>query len=130
MGYLSSVGIYEDKNAYSSAVDIPKIRIFRFEENIFYANVEVFKKLFAKRINFRVDEQLKTMNAEIDKVEREYKARMTAPKQHLFSIQRVLQKRSKVQENANNQNEDIDEDERRKCDEEKKQTVRDQEKLT
>ena len=97
LGYLSSAGIYEDKDAYPSAVDIPNIKIFRFEENIFYANVEMFKKLFLKRIDFRVDDQIKAMNNEIAKVEQEYRLRLAKPNKHVEKFKRRFLKNDGLQ---------------------------------
>ena len=88
LGYLSSAGIYEDKDAYPTAVDIPNIKIFRFEENIYYANIDMFKKLFIKRIAFRVDDQIKAMNNEIAKVESEYKSRLAKPNKYVENLKR------------------------------------------
>lgn len=92
LGYLSSPRVYEDKNAYPSAADIPNIKIFRFEENIYYANVDMFKKLFIKNIDFRVDDQLKAMNDEILCVEREYKTLLMKPNKNFTRIKRHFQK--------------------------------------
>lgn len=43
----------------------------------------MFKKLFVKRIGFRVDDQIKAMNEEILKVKSEYKARLIKPKKFM-----------------------------------------------
>lgn len=78
---------------------MPKIKIFRFEENIFYANVDIFKKLFTKRIGFRLDDQLKAMMSEIDSIEQEYKLRLAKPKIHtLAQFKRCLQKNPVIQQ--------------------------------
>ncbi|CAF0940342.1 unnamed protein product [Rotaria sp. Silwood1] len=102
LGYLSSPRVYEDQNAYPTATDIPNIKIFRFEENIYYANVEMFKKLFIKRIDFRVDDQIKAMNDEIINIEREYKLRLTKPSNTLMKFKRHFQK-----DNTTNTNETV-----------------------
>ncbi|CAF2043604.1 unnamed protein product [Rotaria magnacalcarata] len=91
LGYLSSASIYEDKNAYPSATDIPNIKIFRFEENIYYANVDVFKKLFIKRMEYRVDDQIKAMNDEVMSIEREYTARLNKPNKHIMKFKQRFQ---------------------------------------
>ncbi|CAF0854145.1 unnamed protein product [Adineta ricciae] len=100
LGYLSSAGIYEDQNAYPSATDVPNIKIFRFEENIYYANVEMFKKLFMKRIGLRVDDQIRMMNEEIANIEREYKLRLAKPNKQLANLKRHF-KREEVTINEN-----------------------------
>lgn len=118
LGYLSSAGVYEDQNAYPSATDIPNIKIFRFEENIYYANVDIFKKLFIKRIGLRVDDQIKLMNDDISNIEREYKARLAKPNQTLMNIKQRFQKETST---TNNDIDDIDET---KIIEEKKDKVK------
>ena len=90
LGYLSSAGVYEDKNAYPTGTDIPNIKIFRFEENIYYANVDMFKKLFIKRIGLRVDDQIKAMNDEIMDIEREYKTRLAKPHRQFPFFKRTV----------------------------------------
>ncbi|CAF2630360.1 unnamed protein product [Rotaria sp. Silwood2] len=102
LGYLSSPRVYEDKNAYPTAIDIPNIKIFRFEENIYYANVDMFKKLFIKRIDFRVDDQIKAMNDEIMIIEGEYRSRLAKPNNTLMKFKRRFQK-----ENTTNTNETV-----------------------
>ncbi|CAF0970223.1 unnamed protein product [Adineta steineri] len=108
LGYLSSAGVYEDQNAYPSATDIPNIKIFRFEENIYYANVDMFKKLFIKRIGLRVDDQIKAMNDEIMNVEREYKLQLAKPSNKFKNIKRHFRK-----ENETIQNDEIVIDEKK-----------------
>ena len=121
LGYLSSVGIYEDKNAYPSAADVPKIKIFRFEENIFYANVDMFKKLFTKRIGFRIDDQLKAMTNEINAIEHEHKLRLAKPKNHTFAqFKRRLQKNGATQPEAIGNDEAITIDEKELLEEKNK----------
>lgn len=92
MGYLPSANVYEDRTAYPSAVDVPKMKIFRFEENIYYANVDMFKKLFTKRINFRVDDQIKAMNSEITEIERAHRNRVAQPNKLLAHVKRRFMK--------------------------------------
>ena len=92
LGYLSSADVYEDKSAYPTATDIPNIKIFRFEENIFYANVDMFKKLFNKRIGLRVEDSIKAMNDEILAVEREFKQATAKPNTTLMNFKRRFQK--------------------------------------
>ncbi|CAF4014117.1 unnamed protein product [Adineta steineri] len=99
LGYLSSAGVYEDQNAYPSATDIPNIKIFRFEENIYYANVDMFKKLFIKRIGLRVDDQIKAMNDEIMNVEREYKLQLAKPSNKFKNIKRHFRKENETIQN-------------------------------
>lgn len=112
LGFLSSPHVYEDKNAYPSATDIPNIKIFRFEENIYYANVDVFKKLFIKRIEFRVDDQIKAMNDDIMKVEQEYKARLAKPNRIVAKFKNRFQKDNipNKGENFGQDNDVIDDD--------------------
>ena len=92
LGYLPSASVYEDKTAYPSAIDVPNMKIFRFEENIYYANVDMFKKLFTKRINFRVDDQIKAMNSEINEVERAHRNRVAQPNKLLMHVKRRFMK--------------------------------------
>lgn len=92
LGYLSSAGVYEDQNAYPAASEIPKIKIFRFEENIHYANVDMFRKLFTKRIGFRVDDALKAMNTEVNRIEQEYRLRLDPAKSSLTDLKKYFQK--------------------------------------
>ncbi len=122
LGYLSSANLYEDKNAYPSATDIPNIKIFRFEENIYYANVDMFKKLFIKRIGFRVDDQIKAMNDEIRKIEQEYKLRLTEPNKQLMNFKRRFYKKNTINKDDIISNEKIEIDEK-KIIEEKKEKV-------
>ncbi|CAF0774374.1 unnamed protein product [Adineta steineri] len=99
LGYLSSAGVYEDQNAYPSATDIPNLKIFRFEENIYYANVDMFKKLFIKRIGLRVDDQIKAMNDEMMNVEREYKLQLAKPSNKFKNIKRHFRKENETIQN-------------------------------
>lgn len=98
LGYLSSADVYEDQNAYPSANQIPKIKIFRFEENIHYANVDMFRKLFAKRIGFRVDDALKSMNSEINRIEEEYRSRLSKSKVNIITLKKYFHKDSNQEE--------------------------------
>ena len=92
LGHLPSAGVYEDTIAYPSAVEVPKVKIFRFEENIYYANVDMFKKLFTKRIDFRVDDQLRAMNSEINEIERAHRNRLAEPNKLLMNVKRRFMK--------------------------------------
>ena len=92
LGYLLSAGVYEDKNAYPLVIDVTNLKIFRFEENIYYANVDVFQKLFIKHIDFRVDDRIKAMNNEIENIEREYKLRLVKPNRQIMKLKRYFQR--------------------------------------
>ncbi|CAF1011853.1 unnamed protein product [Rotaria sordida] len=111
LGYLSSADVYEDKHAYPSATDIPSIKIFRFEENIYYANIDMFKKLFIKRIDFRVDDQIKAMNDEIMNIEREYQLRLVKPSNALMKFKQRFQKANTTNINETLTQESIEIDE-------------------
>ncbi|CAF0736325.1 unnamed protein product, partial [Didymodactylos carnosus] len=100
LGYLTS-GLYEDKGAYPSAVDIPNVKIFRFEENIYYANIDAFKKLFIKNIGFRVEDQLRLMNEEVTGVEREFKAAIHNSSKSKKQQQHIKQRFQKQFRNGN-----------------------------
>jgi hypothetical protein len=76
----------------------------------------MFKKLFIKRIAFRVDDQIKAMNDEIFNIEREYKLRLTRPSKSLRNFKRHFRK----DEIISNRNIEIDEN---KINEEKKEKV-------
>jgi hypothetical protein len=92
---LSSAGVYEDQNAYPTASEIPKMKIFRFEENIHYANVDMFRKLFTKRIGFRLDDALKSMNNELNQIEQEFRLRSGQIKPNLIDLKKYFQKETK-----------------------------------
>jgi hypothetical protein len=77
----------------------------------------MFKKLFTKRIGFRVDDQLKAMNDEITNVENEYKLRLAKPRKQFMHLKRHFQK----DETIENGNIEIDEN---KILEEKKEKVK------
>jgi hypothetical protein len=94
LGYLSSAGVYDDQTAYPSAVDVSYVKIFRFDENIYYANVDMFKKLFAKRIAFQFDNQMKAMTNEIKRIEDEYRTCSTKSNKLFMYFQRRLNKRN------------------------------------
>ncbi|CAF1402003.1 unnamed protein product, partial [Didymodactylos carnosus] len=104
LGCLKS-GIYEDKGAYPGAADIPNVKIFRFEENIYYANIDAFKKLFIKKIDFQVEDQLNLMNEELLCVEREFKAstrQASRPNKQLQYIKQRLQRQGSSANSLNN----------------------------
>lgn len=101
---------------------MPNIRIFRFEENIYYANVDMFKKLFAKRIDFYVEQELKSMNAEITTLENQYKVLLQAQKTRQRPWQLLVPK-SKRNDQSNTTAMPIDEVERRKLEAEKREKV-------
>lgn len=119
LGYLASAGVYEDKNAYPSATDVPNIKIFRFEENIYYANVDMFKKLFLKRIGFRVDDQIKAMNNEILNIEHEHKLSLAKPNKHIQNFKRHFHKENSTQRDDEN----IEIDETKLNDEKEKKVI-------
>lgn len=57
----------------------------------------MFKKLFLKRMDFRVDDQIKAMNSEIAQIEREYKLLLSKPNKHVEKFKRRFLKSDGVQ---------------------------------
>lgn len=116
MGYLSSAGVYEDQNAYPTASEIPKIKIFRFEENIHYANVDMFRKLFTKRIGFHLDDALKSMNNEMNQIEHEFRLRSGQIKPNFIDLKKYFQKDSKKEEKIDIDVEQLEKEKKEKVD--------------
>lgn len=48
MGNIPFTDIYESVDICEEAVEITQIRILRFEESVFYANVDTFKRMVIK----------------------------------------------------------------------------------
>jgi phage host-nuclease inhibitor protein Gam len=83
----------------------------------------MFKKLFTKRIGFRIDDQLKAMNDEIMNVESEYKLRLAKPNKQFMHLKRHFQKDDTKYKDETIENGNIEIDEN-KILEEKKDKVK------
>jgi len=77
----------------------------------------MFKKLFMKRIDFHVDDQIKAMNNEILNIEHEYKLRLAKPNKHMINFKRHFHKDETIE------HEDIEIDEN-KLNQEKQEKVK------